>query len=412
MDYNKLLDMATDLAYRQAMAGAETYRVEECVNHIMAAYGLHAEVFSIPTSLIVNIETPEGESLTSMRRIGFHGNDIDAVEQYNSLSRRICSETPDPHIADQWLKQADKSRKYYPFPLYLLGHAMAALGFAYFFGGSIADSLCAAVCGILVGLVNYFLNKMKVNPFFTTIVASFLMSLTAYGASVFGINADMAIIGALMLLVPGLLFTNALRDIIYGDTNSGTNRTVQVFLTAAAIALGTASAYTIGQSLWGITTFPQQAYPAPLPQCIAAFVACTGFLFVFNVHGYGSLLCAVGGLFSWAVYCVAEHFGAGAVLASFVAAVAAAGYAEVMARVRKCPALPYLVISMLPMIPGAGIYYTAKSLVMNDMQGFGAHGRSTLGVAGAMAVGVLLVSTLVRLWTVWKNHKRIKPGSI
>ena len=81
MDYNMLLDLATNLAYRQAMAGAETFRVEECVNHIMAAYGLTAEVFSIPTSLIVNIETPEGESLTTMRRIGFHGNDIDAVER-------------------------------------------------------------------------------------------------------------------------------------------------------------------------------------------------------------------------------------------------------------------------------------------------------------------------------------------
>ncbi len=411
MDYNMLLDMATDLAYRQAMAGAETYRVEECVNHIMAAYGLHAEVFSIPTSLIVNIETPEGESLTSMRRIGFHGNDIDAVEQYNSLSRRICSETPDPHIAEQWLKQADKSRKYYPFPLYLLGHAMAALGFAYFFGGSIADSLCAAVCGILVGLVNYFLNKMKVNPFFTTIVASFLMSLTAYGASTFGINADMAIIGALMILVPGLLFTNALRDIIFGDTNSGTNRIVQVVLTAAAIALGTATAYSFGQSFWGIAAFPQQTYPPALPQCIAAFIACTGFLFIFNVHGYGSLLCSLGGMVSWAVYCVAEHFGASAVLASFAAAIAASAYAEVMARIRKCPALPYLVISLLPMIPGSGIYYTANYLVLNDMKNFGIFGRSTVAIAGAMAVGILLVSTLVRLWNVWRKHKKMRPGS-
>jgi len=411
MDYNMLLDLATDLAYRQAMAGAETYRVEECVNHIIAAYGLTAEVFSIPTSLIVNIETPQGESLTTMRRIGFHGNDIDAVERYNSLSRRICSERPDPHIARQWLKEADESRKHYRLPLYLFGHAIGALGFCYFFGGSITDSLCAALCGVLVGLVNHFLNKMKVNPFFNTIVASFLMSLLAYGASSFGINSDMSIIGTLMLLVPGLLFTNAMRDIIFGDTNSGTNRTVQVLLTAAAIALGTTSAYTVGKALFGFSTFPQLPCPNTIEQCISAFVACAGFLFVFNVHGYGSILCALGGLFSWCVYCIAAHLGAGAVLASFIATVAAAVYSEVMARIRKCPALPYLVISLLPMVPGAGIYYTANSLALNDMHGFGAYGRSTVSVAGVMAVGILLVSTLVRLWTVWKNHRKAKSGS-
>jgi uncharacterized membrane protein YjjP (DUF1212 family) len=410
MDYNMLLDLATNLAYRQAMAGAETFRVEECVNHIMAAYGLTAEVFSIPTSLIVNIETPEGESLTTMRRIGFHGNDIDAVERYNNLSRKICSEKPDPHIANQWLTETDKSIKRYGLPLYLLGHAMGALGFCYFFGGSIIDSLCASVCGILIGLINHFLSKMKVNPFFNTIVASFLMSITAYGFSNFGINADMTIVGAIMILVPGLLFTNALRDIIFGDTNSGTNRTVQVLLTAAAIALGTTSAYSVGQSLWGIAAFPQLTYPGVLPECIAALVACTGFLFIFNVHGYGSLLCLLGSVFSWLVFSFAEHFGANAILASFAATIAAAGYAEVMARIRKYPALPYLVISILPLLPGAGIYYTANSLVLNDMHNFGVYGRSTVAIAGAMAVGILMVSTIVRLWTVWYRHKKTKTG--
>lgn len=410
MDYNMLLDLATDLAYRQAMAGAETFRVEECINHIMVAYGLTAEVFSIPTSLIVNIETPEGESLTTMRRIGFHGNDIDAVERYNNLSRKICSEKPDPHIAHQWLIETDKSIKRYGLPLYLLGHAMGALGFCYFFGGSIVDSLCASLCGILIGLVNHFLNKMKVNPFFNTIVASFLMSITAYGFSNFGINADMTIVGAIMILVPGLLFTNALRDIIFGDTNSGTNRTVQVLLTAAAIALGTTSAYSVGQSLWGITTFPQLTYPGVLPECIAALVACAGFLFIFNVHGYGSLLCLLGSVFSWLVYSFAEHFGATAILASFAATIAAASYAEVMARIRKYPALPYLVISILPLLPGAGIYYTANSLVLNDMHNFGVYGRSTVAISGAMAVGILMVSTIVRLWTVWYRHKKAKTG--
>ena len=87
MEYHALLDMATELAYRQAMAGAETYRVEESVNHIMASYGVDAEVFAIPNCLIVSLETPYGKPITRMKRIGYHGNDLDAVERYNGLIR-------------------------------------------------------------------------------------------------------------------------------------------------------------------------------------------------------------------------------------------------------------------------------------------------------------------------------------
>ena len=48
MDYSALLDLATDLGYELAMAGAETFRVEESVQRVMAAYGVEAEVFAIP----------------------------------------------------------------------------------------------------------------------------------------------------------------------------------------------------------------------------------------------------------------------------------------------------------------------------------------------------------------------------
>ena len=96
------------------------------------------------------------------------------------------------------------------------------------------------------------MSGLRANSFFSTIASAFFLALPAYALSVFDIadNADMVIIGALMLLVPGLLFTNAMRDIIFGDINSGVNRIVQVFLTAAAIALGTAVAWNCAAFIW------------------------------------------------------------------------------------------------------------------------------------------------------------------
>ena len=111
MDYNALLDMVADLSYRLALCGAETYRIEECVNRITAAYHIEAECFAIPNCLHITIRTDEGKPLTRMRRIGYHGNDLDSVEKFSNLSRRICRETPDPVIASTWIKETEDSRK-------------------------------------------------------------------------------------------------------------------------------------------------------------------------------------------------------------------------------------------------------------------------------------------------------------
>ena len=99
-------------------------------------------------------------------------------------------------------------------------------------------SYYAEVGGLIIGFVTRCMDRLEVNPFFSTIAASFLMALPAYVAAGLGWLDCVAvvIIGALMLLVPGLLITNSMRDIIYGDTNSGVNRIVQVLLSALAIA--------------------------------------------------------------------------------------------------------------------------------------------------------------------------------
>ena len=100
-----------------------------------------------------------------------------------------------------------------------------------------------------------FMDRQEANPFFSTILASCLMALPAYAAAGLGWLKcpDAAIIGALMILVPGLLITNSMRDIIYGDTNSGIFRIVQVVLSALAIALGTAAAWHLTAGLYGQT---------------------------------------------------------------------------------------------------------------------------------------------------------------
>ena len=407
MDDITLIDLASDLGYELAMSGAETFRVEESVSRVLSAYGLDAEVFAIPNYLIVTVLTKKGLPITRMRRIGSHGNDLDSVEALSALSRSFCRNTPPPQEAQQHLNDTLANRRAYSPAVIGLGNFLGAFGFCLFFGGSGLDALCAGVCGLLVGLVTGLLSARRVSQFFITIASAFFMAWLAYGLGAAGIcrRADAAIIGALMILVPGLLFTNAMRDIIYGDTNSGLNRVVQVFLVAAAIALGTAGAWNLSSLFWGMPVSDAAVSYSIGAQCLFAALGCVGFSILFNIHGPGTVLCTIGGALAWLVYCVAGKLGCSDIVCYFWSALFASVYSETMARVRKYPAISYLVVSIFPLIPGAGVYYTMNYAVLGQMEAFAQQGMHTAAIAGIMAVGILLGSTVFRMYSDWKLKK-------
>ena len=408
MDYNTLLDMATDLGYELAMSGAETFRVEESISRVLQSYGLESEVFAIPNYLIVSIITEDGQPITRMRRIGYHGNDLDSVEKFSGLSRAFCNRKPEPREGLKWLDHVRSQRQRYSLPIQFLGYFIGAGGYGLFFGGNLMDGLCAGICGMLIGLIDRIMTDMKANPFFRTIAEAFLMAILAYGLSALGIaqRPDAVTIGALMILVPGLLYTNAMRDIIYGDTNSGVNRIVQVFLIAVAIVLGTAVAWNAASSLWGAPAGPEAIPYNIATTCLFCLIGCFGFAIQFNIHGPGGLLCALGGVLTWFVYCITLELGGNEIASYFWGALAASFYSEIMARIRRFPAISYLVVSVFPLIPGAGVYYTMNYAVQGEMELFASKGMQTAAIAGIMAVGILLGSTAFRMYSDWKMSRR------
>ena len=141
-------------------------------------------------------------------------------------------------------------------------------------------------------------------------------------------------------------------------------------------------------------------------QCIFAFIGCLGFAVIFNVHGRGMLLCALGGAFAWAVYLIALDLTGSEISGYFWSSLFSSLYSEIMARIRKYPAISYLVISIFPMIPGAGVYYTMNYAVQGQMELFANKGMFTAAIAGIMAVGILLGSTVFRMYSDWKNPKK------
>ena len=146
--------------------------------------------------------------------------------------------------------------------------------------------------------------------------------------------------------------------------------------------------------------------------CLYAFLACIGFSLLFNIHGAaGMLICAGGGALGWLVYLLAAPLIHSDITQSFLAALVISAWSEIMARLRRCPVTSYLLVALFPLVPGGGIYYTMEHAMSGETALFLESLLHTLGLAGALAVGVLLVASLARLVTNYQNgHHRLPEG--
>ena len=140
---------------------------------------------------------------------------------------------------------------------------------------------------------------------------------------------------------------------------------------------------------------------------VYAFLACIGFAILFNIHGVGIFICAGGGGLGWLCYLLTAPLVHSDIIQSFFAAVVIAAWSEGMARLRKCPVTSYLLVALFPLVPGGGIYYTMEHAVNGENELFLNTLLHTLGLAGALAVGVLVVASSVRLFAS-RRHGRAR----
>ena len=131
--------------------------------------------------------------------------------------------------------------------------------------------------------------------------------------------------------------------------------------------------------------------------CAYAFLACAGFCLVFNIHGPGILICCSGGALGWLIYLLAEFLTANIILRFLLATIVITLFSEIMARIRRCPVTGYLIIALLPLVPGSGIYEAMIHCVQGETDLFLSVLLRTLGIAGALALGALLGSSVLRI---------------
>ena len=138
-----------------------------------------------------------------------------------------------------------------------------------------------------------------------------------------------------------------------------------------------------------------------LVQILTGGLGTLGFSILFHIRGRKLVFSTLGGLLSWAVFLALGAFFPGEAIRYLLTAAVITVYGEILARKEKTPTTTFLVPSVIPLIPGGALYYTMNYALNRQWSQFAGQAFYTLQLALSLAVGIIAVTTVVRLMMAW-----------
>ena len=129
-----------------------------------------------------------------------------------------------------------------------------------------------------------------------------------------------------------------------------------------------------------------------------AFLGTLGFAFIFNVPLRHIPVASFIGGAGWVVFQIADAMGCGIAIACFFGACTVGLTSDIASRICKEAATIFVIPGVLPLVPGAGTYYTMLAVVEGNLDQAAAKGIETLAMAGAIALGLLVMGTIFQIF--------------
>lgn len=394
---SEALAVATEAGHILLENGAEISRVEETMERISSHYGVNSSNFFVLSNGIFTT----GSSFANVEYIPFKGTQLDKVVAVNQLSRDI--EHGRYTLAEAHTRlQAIRHMPARPFWEQVIASAIGSAAFCIIFGGGLADSAVAFVAGLLLYMFVLGITAPRLSKIFSNICGGAVVTLVCLLAHRlgFGHNLSNILVGAVIPLVPGVPFTNGIRDIANEDYIAGITRLLDAMMVFVCIALGVSLTFFLSSRITG--------YAEPLPgmavdtvtarwlvQLAAAGIGTSAFAVLFGVPRRHYALCGVVGLAGWLVYLLMTRCaGSSVVMASCVATIAVALLSRGCAIWKKCVVTVFLICGIFPLVPGGGIFWTAFHTISGHLGMALTTGFTAIKVTVAIILGIVFVTEI------------------
>ena len=252
-DMHKVLDFALDAGRILLKNGAEIFRVEETIEYICKRYKIeNVDTFVLSNGIFIASEKEGKEAYAKVKHIPLSGTHLGIVTAVNDLSREISAGKIDLDDAIIQLKEIEKM----PPKNRIFRIVSAGLGsgaFCALLQGTILESAVAVLLGTILYTFITYTEKHTISKVIVNIVGSGMVTVLAIViVNLFpALSLDAIIIGSIIPLVPGVAFTNAIRDIARSDFIAGIVRMIDALLVFVYVAVGVGVVLSIYQNVIG-----------------------------------------------------------------------------------------------------------------------------------------------------------------
>ncbi len=251
---DEVLETAVEAGHILLESGAEIFRVEETMQRISQYFGVdesHKEFFVLANGLFATGTTERGH-FAKVRQSRVHGARLSKVVAINQLSREIeQGKYTLPEV-----KQELERIKNLPEPpklLQILSSGLGSAAFCCMFGGGPVDCLAAFLAGLILYVFVLYISAPHMSNISGNLLGGALVTVICIFLYKIGFGRDLSrmVIGSIIPLVPGVAFTNGIRDIADGDYISGAVRLLDALLVFLCIAVGVGVVFTVYRHISG-----------------------------------------------------------------------------------------------------------------------------------------------------------------
>ena len=228
LDVKRVVDMAMHAGKILLKNGGEIFRVEETIKRICGRF----HVNHVPLS----------------------SSHLGIVAEVNELSREISAGRVKLEEAEERLEKIEKippKKRWFQY----MAAGLASGTFALMLGSSVSEAVAAFLIGFLSYVWVLFAGKHNLSKIIVNIVGGVIMTVLALAFMHIPflpiLKLDGMMVGAIMPMIPGVAFVNAIRDIADTDFLSGLVRMIDALLVFVYIAIGVGVTLSIYNTMMG-----------------------------------------------------------------------------------------------------------------------------------------------------------------
>ncbi len=370
-------------------AGAPAHRLEASMQVLLDKFKMEGNFFSMPTALFATLGDEEVQR-TYMERTTPKDVNLEKISDLSDVITRLENDELDVYDAYDEINRINKAEPRYHPALNIFAIGLASASLAGLFQGSWMDVFASLMMGWLTALVIVFSSKHAHLSLLYTPIAATAVGFTAMSISHFGQNIDHFIVSlsGLIILVPGLGITTAIRELSTGHLVSGSARMAGAVTTFLLLSFGLALGFMLAIGLYGDVSINKMQSVPEWFVYLSIFTISSAFTVLFNAKPRDYIWI----LLTATIAIMGSKFAAmwlQSPFSSFAAVLAVSIAGNVFALLSKKPASIMHIPGVMLLVPGSIGFKSLEAMLDNQTLDGIQTAFSALLVAVALAVGLI-----------------------